>query len=245
MTFSFYNEDKNKMNNYKNSRVLVFDVETTGLLPKIDASGNVPTLSQYPHIIQFSFLVYNTVLKKIEKSYNFYINISIDVVISDKITELTGITREICDSKGVSMVYALDRFYNEYVNCGTIVAHNIEFDKKMIKVELQRNKDNINEIAPYCMNVFNLLYEELNNIRNVCTMRSGTSLCNIVVTSEKGKPYNKWPRLIELYFRLFNEMPEGFHNSMVDILACLRCYLKMNMNIDIANEEFQKLLEKV
>jgi DNA polymerase III epsilon subunit-like protein len=233
------------MNDYKKSRVIVFDVETTGLLPKTDASGNVPILSQYPYVIQFSFLVYNIFLKKIEKSYDFYIKIPADVEISDKITELTGITREICDNKGVSIVYAIEQFYNEYINCSCVIAHNIEFDKKMIKVELQRNKNNINEFEPFCINTFHSLYEETNNIRNYCTMRAGINICNITATSEKGKPYKKWPKLVELYFHLFKEMPNGLHNSMVDILACLRCYLKMYMNTDIPNEEFQTLLEKI
>jgi len=233
-----------KMNDYKKSRILVFDVETTGLLPKPDISGNIPTLSQYPFIIQFSFLVYNTILKKIEKSYDYYINIPSTIEISEEITNLTGISREICDEKGVPIVYAIERFYNEYINCGTIVAHNMDFDKTMVKVELQRNKEKINEVVPYCMNIFNPLYEENNHIRTYCTMRSGIKLCNIMVTNEKGKTYSKWPRLSELYFHLFKETPNGFHNSMVDVLVCLRCYLKMRNNIDMNNDHFQKLLRR-
>jgi DNA polymerase III epsilon subunit-like protein len=233
------------MNEHKNSRILVFDVETTGLLPKTDASGNVPTLGQYPYVLQFSFLVYNRTMKKIEKTHDYYIDIPSNVIIPEKITELTGINREICNKKGVPFVYAIEKFYNEYINCGCIIAHNYEFDKTMIKVELQRNKDKINEVAPYCLNAFSLLYEEVNKIRNFCTMRAGTSICNIAVNSESGKPYNKWPKLSELYFHLFKELPDGFHNSMVDILACLRCYLKMHINYEITKEEFQSLLEKI
>lgn len=233
------------MNENKNSRILVFDVETTGLLPKTDASGNVPTLGQYPYVIQFSFLVYNKFLKKIEKTYDYYIDIPKHIIISDKITELTGINREICDLKGVSFEFAIEKFYNEYMNCGCVIAHNYEFDKTMIKVELQRNKNKINEVAPYCLNTFSLLFEEVNKIRNFCTMRAGTNICNIAVNIESGKTYNKWPKLSELYFHLFKELPDGFHNSMVDILACLRCYLKMHLNNEISNEEFNSLLEKI
>lgn len=233
------------MNEHKHCRILVFDVETTGLLPKTDSNGNVPTLGQYPYVIQFSFLVYNKLFKKIEKTYDFYIDIPKHIIIPDKITELTGINREICDKQGVPIVHAIEKFYNEYMNCGCIVAHNYEFDKTMLKVELQRNKDKINEVAPYCLNTFSLLFEEVNKIRNFCTMRAGTSICNIAVNSETGKTYNKWPKLSELYFHLFKELPDGFHNSMVDILACLRCYLKIQSNCDISNEEFQYLLGKI
>jgi DNA polymerase III alpha subunit (gram-positive type) len=232
------------MNEHKNSRILVFDVETTGLLPKVDASGNLPTISQYPYVIQFSFLIYNTKFKKIEKTYDYYIDIPKNIEIPDKITELTGINRDLCDKKGVPIVYAIEKFYNEYINCGCVIAHNYVFDNTMIKVELQRNKDKINEVAPYCIDVFSLLFEELNKIRHYCTMRAGTKLCNIDLNTENGKPFKKWPKLSELYYHLFKEMPNGFHNSMIDILVCLRCYLKMRLNMEIINEEFQCLLDK-
>jgi len=31
---------------------------------------------------------------------------------------------------------------------------------------------------------------------------------------------------------LFNENPDGLHNSMMDVLVCLRCYLKMRHRLD-------------
>jgi hypothetical protein len=41
------------------------------------------------------------------------------------------------------------------------------------------------------------------------------------------KTYNKWPRLSELHKHLFHEEATGLHNSMMDVLVCLKCYLKM------------------
>ena len=66
-------------------------------------------------------------------------------------------------------------------------------------------------------------------------MKQGTSLCNIELPSTTdGKPTKKkWPKLNELHNTLFpNEEVKGLHNSMVDVLACLRCYLKMRHNYD-------------
>ena len=41
-------------------------------------------------------------------------------------------------------------------------------------------------------------------------------------------PSKKWPKLCELYGKLFDGATvDGLHNSMIDVLACLRCYLKM------------------
>ena len=232
------------------NRILVFDVETTGLLPKMHKNGEKPYLNEYPYILQLSFVLYNTLLKKIESKHDYYIKIPSDIIISEKITELTGITREIVDKKGVDIVEALDAFYTEYTKCGCVIGHNVDFDKTMIKVALQRNIEEINRKYPYCMNIFNLLYEQNMGIRSFCTMMSSIKLCAIKVEKEtpatqtsspttnaetttttevvkEKKTYNKWPKLAELHKHLFHEEATGLHNSMMDVLVCLKCYLKM------------------
>lgn len=229
------------------NRILVFDVETTGLLPKMHKNGEKPYLNEYPYILQLSFVLYNTLLKKIESKHDYYIKIPSDIIISEKITELTGITREISDKKGVNIVEALDAFYTEYTKCGCVIGHNVDFDKTMIKVELQRNIEEINRKYPYCMNLFNLLYEQNMGIRSYCTMLSSIKLCAIKVEKEpptqshiigpnteitkeitkEKKTYNKWPKLSELHKHLFHEEATGLHNSMMDVLVCLKCYVKM------------------
>jgi len=41
---------------------------------------------------------------------------------------------------------------------------------------------------------------------------------------------------MELYKHLFGIIPDGLHNSMIDVLACLRCYGKMTLNVDLLEE---------
>jgi DNA polymerase III epsilon subunit-like protein len=216
------------------NRILVFDVETTGLLPKMHKNGEKPYLNEYPYILQLSFVLYNTLLKKIESKHDYYIKIPSDIIISEKITELTGITREMVDKKGVDIVEALDAFYTEYTKCGCVIGHNVDFDKTMIKVALQRNIEEINRKYPYCMNIFNLLYEQNMGIRSYCTMKNSMNVCNILISkkdasgAEIGKPYKKWPTLLELHQHLFESVPENLHNSLVDVLVCLKCYLQLH-----------------
>jgi DNA polymerase III epsilon subunit-like protein len=116
-----------------------------------------------------------------------------------------------------------------------IVAHNIDFDIKMILIEIERNRIEILKRSPECMTIFNPTYEELNGVEHYCTMRKGTILTNIIVDSKiQGRPPSlKWPRLNELYGKLFNnETVTGLHNAMVDVLVCLRCYMMMRHNYD-------------
>jgi DNA polymerase III epsilon subunit-like protein len=219
------------MNLTQKNRILIFDVETTGLLPKADAP-----IPDYPYVLQFSFIVFNLLTRNIEKRHNYYIRVKEDIIIEDKITEITGITREICDEKGSSIINVIETFYDCYMLCDTIIAHNYSFDSKILRTEIQRNKESL---SLCCHNLFNPMFDVEHMIESFCTMRYGTNICAIMKETENGKSYKKWPTLLELHRHLFNgETPDNLHNSMVDVLVCLRCYLKMRKQIEISFEEF-------
>jgi DNA polymerase III epsilon subunit-like protein len=211
-------------------RFLVFDVETSGLLPNKRGTANSLPITAYPYILQLSFAIYDLTEKKIIRQYDSYVDIPDDIRISEFVTNLTGITNEICKEKGKPIVEVLEQLYEAYMFCEGIVAHNLDFDEKMVMVELERNRPSIMEKAPYCFMIFNTMYEKVHGIDRYCTMKKGTEICNILVESKyPGRaPSKKWPKLIELYGILFDGTTvEGLHNSMIDVLTCLRCYLKM------------------
>ena len=135
------------MNNQ--TRILIFDVETTGLLPTIPkdqtsnlasnlASNHANNLALYPHIIQFSFILYNLETRAIEREHNFYINVQVDV--PEKITEITGITKQMCDERGIPILLALDCFYECYTMAGCGIDTNFKFYATKIRVGLDPNK---------------------------------------------------------------------------------------------------------
>jgi len=215
--------------------ILVFDVETTGLLPKKQRGMfEEPGIDSYPYIIQLSFVLYDIIEGRIVRSYNSYVKIPENIDIPEFVVNLTGITKEKCMNEGSSIINVLDEFYEAYMMCEVIVAHNIEFDEQMILIELQRNRQEFLEKAPYCMTVFNKVYEKLKGVDRFCTMKRGTDICNIMVPSKipGNNPSKKWPRLNELHQTLFGEVPEGMHDAFVDTSACLRCYLKMRHGIN-------------
>jgi len=220
----------------RRNKYLIFDVETTGLIPKSSSNQlNVPNLNIYPYILQLSFVLYDMTAQTVITKYDSYISVDHKVVISDMITSLTGITHEQCQRVGRPIIEVLYEFYKAYIACDGIVAHNLEFDEKMILIEIERNREILIKTLPPCLTIFNPMYEKFRGIDRYCTMKSGTNLCNILIESSYGKsPSKKWPKLIELYKFLFNgEDVDGMHNSMIDVFACMRCYLKMRHNLTI------------
>ena len=226
----------------KTNNIMVFDVETNGLLPKDKIGATKQTIHLFPYILQLSYTIYNIEKQKCIKTFDAYINIPKRIEISNQITELTGITREKCD-KGMNILSALRAFHSDFIMCDEIIAHNMRFDKQMILVELTRNFDSIQASMPSIFTTFNSKYMERYEVETYCTMMNGIHMCNIQVEGKEGKTYKKWPKLNELYSHLFKApAPDNLHNSLVDTVVCLRCYLKMKANIDMRDRSFTKLL---
>jgi len=204
---------------------LVFDVETTGLLPKI------PT-DEIPHIIQLSFALYDTDKNKMVDVYNTYVKPLSGINIRPMITELTGITQEKIETEGVDISEAIDEFYNAYQQADIIVAHNLHFDISMILMDGCPVMHELHGIFDF--DVLKKAGKQL-----YCTMQSGIDLCKLERVNSRGT-YLKQPKLSELYINLFGKEPENLHNSAVDVAVCLRCFLKMHYDIEVTEDEFNK-----
>ena len=202
-------------------RIMFFDVETTGLMKKNSDSNQ-------PYIIQLCFIIYDSFAQVELRTYNKYIHINPDVEITPFIQELTGITRDKCDS-GVPIEEALAEFIHEYLLCETIVAHNIRFDRDMIRIELSRKDIELRERGYADISrIFNEVHESINKKKIFCTMAAGTDICALwIVPKTARKPYKKFPKLSELHSTLFGEVPDGMHDALMDTAACMRCYIKL------------------
>jgi hypothetical protein len=66
-----------------------------------------------------------------------------------------------------------------------------------------------------------------------CTMKNTREMCDLKRTNVKGVVYVKYPTLSELHEYLFGYTPKGTHNSMADVLICLRCYLAVEHEFDL------------
>lgn len=323
---------------------LVFDVETTGLLPRTDPITKLePSIDAYPHIIQFSWIVYDLATNMIDAVENHYIRLPSHIAVSTLITDITGITQSMVDG-GESIVDTLALFYKTFVVSDYVIAHNIQFDATVIYMELKRNREAVEAVLQRNieLDIFNRKFKP----NMYCTMVASKDVCNIMAewkprapaattsssilsplpdvmtnildvsnqeldvssatvelivipdpptvlnvtptvlstppkidrdrpltptrseyepiisannspkTAPKTFPkstyksngypktYKKFPKLSELHEHLFGYIPENLHNSLIDVLVCLRCFLKLRCSYSMSNRKFDILLKK-
>jgi DNA polymerase III epsilon subunit-like protein len=216
-------------------KILIFDTETTGL-PKTKLLTN-EVLHLLPYIVQHSYVIFNTLTKKIEMIQDQIIKIPVDIPIGIETTNIHGITKEISLLEGKDLKKILLSFIEDYENCDLIVGHNLWFDINMLKIETTRLIQTSDYFEKLCLEEFlkKLDVDSANN-KHFCTMKASIHFCNIKAINKKGKEYIKFPKLSELYEKLFNNIPNNLHNSLHDVLICLRCFYQMEYKEDLLME---------
>lgn len=197
--------------------ILVFDTETTGVIPK-----EIYNIEQCPYIIQFSFIVYDTKNYKIVNEYNKIINIPKNITIPDESIKIHGINKLQTNRSRTSIISCLQNFKKFVDKCDYIIGHNIDFDIKMVEIECQRN------------NIYVNIFDKPTKL--FCTMQNSIDICKIEAVNIMGK-YYKWPRLSELHEKLFNITPINLHDAFNDILICLRCAVFIMNKTDICYKD--------
>lgn len=218
-------------------KFLVFDTETTGL-PRTNFIGP-EYLEQWPHIVQFSYVIYDNTNNTLEINDNI-IKISNNVDIPKESTAIHGVTKIMTNKYGVKLDEVFQKFFQHVQTVDYIIGHNINFDINMVRVELLRKiyKSDHNCIF-HNIEEIQLWKQYLNELQNkeniICTMKTNTDFCNITALSKYGKTYIKYPTLNQLHNKLFSTEPKMLHDSSVDILVTLRCYMKKIYDIDLLN----------
>lgn len=214
-------------------RVLIFDTETTGL-PK-SRSINPDSLHLWPHIVQFSYIIYDVTDNDICVIEDNIIRVADDVEISQESAAIHGITNEISKSGGVDLNQVLSGFFGALKNVDMLVGHNISFDINVVVVELLRIIYNQSNTVPADeLLSYKTYLHMLNNYQNIhCTMQNSIDMCGIKVMGKNGREYNKFPKLSELHQKLFGSVPNNLHNSLNDILITLRCYIMITLKMDV------------
>ena len=206
-------------------KIIVFDTETTGL-----PEGRNPSIletEKWPYIVQISWILYDTEAYQVLNMQDHIIDCG--VPIPDESVRIHGITKSRSQRKGVPVARALDMFDADLQQSDIVVAHNISFDKRLCMVEAIRHNRK--------------QYFTRDGVRKqeYCTMKNSKDVCKIERKNAKGQIYYKYPKLAELHDCLFGFVPRGTHDSMADVLICLRCYMVLIEQRDIISSDRGRL----
>ncbi|MDI1356055.1 MAG: exonuclease domain-containing protein [bacterium] len=190
--------DKSKLVERK---FLVFDTETNGL-PKNwkkvpDSSDN------WPRLIQIAWYVFGENANFIEKRK--YLIKPEGFEIQPIVTELTGVTQHEALTQGRELKEVLLSFLEAIDNVDFIVAHNLQFDQNVILSECFR------------LNLEQTFTSEKRKL--ICTMKSSIDFCALADS--------KFPKLSELYEKLFNDVTNIQHNAMSDAKITAKCFWEL------------------
>lgn len=201
--------------------VVTLDIETTGLPPK-DVNYETDYML-FPYIVSLAYKING------QETKHFIINQE-GRKIPPEATAINKITDEIADSSPYKIVDVLRLLLSDSENTERTVGHNIYFDSSTIKANALREiKEGRGD-----QNLYELLQVLLHKDRRIDTMKSTIKFCNL-----PGKYGAKWPKLTELYLKLFNEEFNA-HCSKDDVDATYRCFnaLVENGVITLMKEEF-------
>lgn len=184
----------------------LFDLETNGL-PYL-SSMDYKFVNNWPHTVQICWGLYTENGRNI--SFHNYILKPVNFRIDRDSSKIHGITHSAAQRRGVKFNEIIDDLEEDLQKSDFIVAHNLNFDRNTLLSEFTRS--NRNDLVQ--------LFESK---RHICTMKESTRFCHI------GSPTNgyKWPKLCELYEKLFNRRLRNAHDAEYDVKNLAKCFFEL------------------
>lgn len=216
---------------------LIFDTETTGL-PK-DFSAPISDVNNWPRCIQLAWQLHDYSGKLVE--IKNYIIKPDGFSIPYNSEKIHGISTQRAQLEGHSVDFVLREFFSALSKASYLVGHNISFDVNIIFSEFFR----IN----YVFSIEKLekrklqITKEEKKWKTLDTMSEKSAHYCQISGGRFGK--FKFPKLTELYAKLFGKEFKEAHNASVDVAATARCFLELLrlkiINVDnILSTEQQK-----
>lgn len=196
---------------------LYFDTETTGL-PDFNKRASDPS---QPHLVQLAMVQLEDDHKTL-KVFNEVISPD-GWEIPHEAAAVHGISQEKAEAEGIPEKVAAQAFLQFIHDVDLIVAHNVRFDKFLLRIALRR---------------YGLLGDDQDQwwkgLPTFCTMDAMTPICRI---QGKFDGQFKWPRLQEAHKFCFGTEFLDAHDAMADVLACSRVHrwLKASQAKEVAN----------
>lgn len=171
---------------------LFYDTETTGLA-KMNRPHDDPS---QPRVVQLAALLVDDDMNELDHINDYCIPVGF--TIPDEAAAIHGTTTEKATKLGKNAWDVMLRFTKLAEQATIHVAHNIAFDRIVVRRECFEHK-----LA-------------MPDRKEICTMLAMTKLCNL--PGRFGKP--KWPKLQEAYQWCFGKEFDKAHDALADIRAC-------------------------
>lgn len=186
-----------------------FDTETSDMI-KFKLPNSDPS---QPWICQVAAVVMDETQRPLHQMC--FIVHSHGLPMSPEAADVHKISIELCDSVGIQSGAAFGMLLNLFDASRTLVAHNAQFDLRMLKIVAHR----IHEDAHTDLEAL------LADRPVICTMQRTTKFCQLPFPS--GRNGYKWPKLEELYYKLFGTHMEHAHDALGDVRATAKCFFEL------------------
>lgn len=144
--------------------------------------------------------------------HNTYEDIAIPDNFDIQNAHIHGITTAIANAQGIPSLTIIEQFMDAIQQSNLLIAHHAEYHKKVIFNELKALK--------LTKQYFSLVYHK----PTYCTMQSSIHFCQI---KKKEKDLLKYPKLTELYTKLFDNELTGEKSALRDTKAIMKCYFAL------------------
>ncbi|MGI9191702.1 MAG: 3'-5' exonuclease [Chitinophagaceae bacterium] len=182
--------------------ILLIDTETTGKPDNYNAP--ISDTDNWPRLVQIAWIKYDFNGNVIEE-YDSIIK-PLGFRIPNDASLIHRITTEYAIERGEELRIVLNKLKDTLTDVDVVVAHNISFDEKIIGSEFFR------------LGLENYLASKA----KICTMEESTNFCAI-----PGYRGYKFPKLSELYYKLFNQSSTEMHDAKNDIQITAKCFWEL------------------
>lgn len=193
--------------------ILVYDCETTGLV-----RGTDYTDPNMPFLASIAAILYDEEARRIVASINSMIQPD-GWIMPEDAGLVNGLTNEALQQLGVPAPILLPACIALMFKANLRVAHNVDFDSKVIAAALWRHiiKENSEETAHATVKKWLAL-------PSYCTMQESKNIVNAL--DKRGRI--KYPKLTEAYRFFFDRELDRAHSANADAVATLEIYLALN-----------------
>lgn len=191
---------------------IVYDTETTGL-PLFNEPSEDP---RQPHLVQLAACLVDLDSRAVISSMDVMVEPS-GWEIPDETAAIHGITTERACAVGVKEQLAVEMFLQLWSRSGIRIAHNEQFDARIIRIALLRYADTLRRDPD--------LWKAS---RCACTQLLSTPILKLPPTEKMraaGRNHFKSANLREAYQHFTGQELAGAHNAMVDVRARMTVYL--------------------